>query len=186
MSLDLNTEVTIAAVRYILENPFQHKWSYQGLGMMRLYLSPEMRLHIWNAEWAEKDVSTIHTHPWDFQSFTICGEYRQTRYIESGHNSIYYNKQVIGEQEQVRLQGGELESYQPGEIYRMLHTEIHEATPEPGTVTIIKRRFLENTEYADVYWDLDKEWVSAEPRSATHAEIMKFTHLALVTMGPES
>ena len=43
-------------------------WSLQGLGMFRLYLSHEKRLHVWDARFRTSDVSVIHTHPWHFTS----------------------------------------------------------------------------------------------------------------------
>src|SRR6266700_4115841 len=33
-------------VKYTLQNPENHKWSLQGFGMFRVYLSPEVRLHL--------------------------------------------------------------------------------------------------------------------------------------------
>ena len=46
-------------VRTLLSKPLGFDWSIQGFGMIRLYLSPNLRLHIWNSRGRVKNVSDI-------------------------------------------------------------------------------------------------------------------------------
>lgn len=58
----------------------RNDWSTQGLGMLRLYLSREVRLHVWHSAFRVPSVSDIHDHPWDFRSDIVCGSVRNVRY----------------------------------------------------------------------------------------------------------
>lgn len=75
-------------VKSILENPTPQtrNWSLQGFGFLRSYLSSELRLHVWDSRYRVKNVSGIHTHPWDFDSYIVAGELHQFRYKEVGIN----------------------------------------------------------------------------------------------------
>lgn len=68
-------------VRSVLENWANHRWSLQGFGMLRAYLSDrKLRLHVWNSKFAVPDVTTIHDHPWNFESLVVAGKITNTRY----------------------------------------------------------------------------------------------------------
>lgn len=69
--------------------------------------------------------------------------------------------------------------YRAGESYAEQREWLHESRPEPGTVTIVTRKFYQDTEHARVCYPLGTEWVSAEPRPATEEEVAHFTALAL-------
>jgi len=75
------SEFTKALTKGILEQAKHFKWSVQGLGMMRLYLSTEMRLHIWHSSLMVPDVTLVHDHPWHFQSMVIVGKLVNKRYF---------------------------------------------------------------------------------------------------------
>ena len=67
-------------VKAILKSPYELKWSVQGLGMLRTYLSDEVRLHIWDRRLQIPQVSPLHDHPWHLDSEIVAGELRQHRY----------------------------------------------------------------------------------------------------------
>jgi hypothetical protein len=70
-------------VKAILEAAPAFKWQIQGLGMLRLYLSKAVRLHVWHSGFASPGVSTLHTHPWDFESTVVAGQLENIRYKET-------------------------------------------------------------------------------------------------------
>jgi hypothetical protein len=49
--------ITKALVKNILEKATSYKWSLQGFGMLRLYLSKDVRMHVWHPDFAVKKVS---------------------------------------------------------------------------------------------------------------------------------
>lgn len=177
-----------------ITQPGSYDWSLQGLGMFRLYLSPEVRLHLFDTRHAVKDVSTVHTHPWNFKSTILVGQILNTRLQEYSYReqgSSPYRKSTIqcgtggglvrgsdephchpGEGELVFLARRPTERYRPGGIYYQEHSELHESVPMLGTITICERNFVNaDRDHAAVYWPHGTQWVSAEPRAATHVEI---------------
>jgi hypothetical protein len=178
-----------ATVRKILDNAESYPWSVQGLGMVRLYLSKEVRMHVWTPAAAVPEADAIHTHPWDFTSYVVCGEVRQFRYDETkiaGSGEPFKKIQIkcgegggpVGDPEEVSLKRGELESYGPGETYSQPSFHIHESFPTPGSVTLVTRVFSGDEEHANVYFR-GTEWGSAEPRPATAFEVGAAARLAL-------
>jgi hypothetical protein len=179
--------LTKQLVKTILENAGAFKWSLQGLGMLRLYLSTEVRLHIWDSRYAVPNVSTMHDHPWSFDSLIVAGWVNQYRYTLDLHGEDFlFSVLQCGpggcaktQPTAVRLRKGRCESYQEGQTYRQRHDEIHQSIPEDGTVTLVTRTFREDTEHARVFWPNGTAWVSAEPRPATPAEVQEITGHAL-------
>lgn len=58
----------------ILENPLIHEWSLQGMGMLRLFLPNNSRLHIWDSRYRAPNVSMIHDHlQWGLTSSILAG-----------------------------------------------------------------------------------------------------------------
>lgn len=179
-------------VRTILEHPFDLSWSVQGLGMMRVYLSDAVRLHIWDDSLRIPNVSAIHTHPWHLHSTIVAGIYRQRRYIErSAPNRMtteYYRATIrCGENaflktapERVYLEPQLMETYRTGESYCQNNDELHTSFPLNGTVTLVTRTFLRDREFANVYWQGEGGWVDAAPRPATREEIESVTQGSLV------
>jgi hypothetical protein len=88
---------------------------------------------------------------------------------------------ICGVPEPVSLVPHEVESYGEGATYTQRATEFHASFPLDGTVTIIEREFLDDTEHAHVFWPRDTEWVSAEPRKAYPREVTDICENALRT-----
>lgn len=183
-------------VKKILERPLGHDWSLQGFGMLRLYLSKTVRLHVWNSSKAVPNVSVIHTHPWHFDSHVIAGQIINVRYVIS---DVYPGRACVPHQYAKILCGmgggiakGELkeergvknlcelplEIYKEGATYTQSADEIHKSLPTDGTVTIVTRRPLDDPDHAYVFWEKG-DWVSAEPRKATDDEVMEYCQAAL-------
>lgn len=161
-------------------------WSIQGLGMLRKRLSPEVRLHVWDSRYRVPEVTMLHDHPWDFTSYVVAGWVEQYRYEVArsqpmdwfGYDAYMEGTIICGEgggecapPQLVYLKRGEKEIIPAGCSYDELAEEVHESLPEDGTVTLIFRRFKEDTETAHVYRQPDAEWVSAEPRQASAHEV---------------
>ena len=72
---------TKALVKSILDYPFGgRQWSVQGLGMLRTYITKELRLHLWNPALEAPGASKLHTHPWDLHSVVLSGQIVDTVY----------------------------------------------------------------------------------------------------------
>lgn len=184
----------------ILHKPLDHHWTLQGFGMLRLYLDDEeiRRLHIWDPDMANADVSTIHNHPWDFTSEIVIGILGNQRYlIDTSKNPLathFMGEIKTGEgggrldddPHPVYLEPQRMELYGPGESYSQEAWECHESFPAPGTTTVITRTFSKPRDYARVFWPIGTEWVTAEPRPATEDEVIYFTVLALKAMSRSS
>lgn len=179
-------------VRKILENPKSYSWSLQGLGMLRLYLSTELRLHIWDSRYRIPAVSSLHTHPWSFESYVVAGRIRQFRFSEvaaTHHHVEHYKTSVLvcsagnctrTEPEDAYLFREREEDYGAGHRYRQHADEIHDSMPVDGTVTLVARAFTKaDCGRARIFWPALETWVSAEPRVATDAEVLAITSNAL-------
>lgn len=193
-------------VRSVLENWANHRWSLQGFGMLRTYLSDMMiRLHVWDSKFAVPNVTTIHDHPWNFESHVVAGRITNTRYrarpcLHTEEDIVRQNLRppfvkarivcgpgagndpvdVKARGERVWLLSTEPETYEAGCVYRQEAHEIHRTSYEDGTVTLVSRRFLPDTEHANVYFRADESWVSAEPRDATPDEVSAIIERALL------
>lgn len=172
-------------VEDLLRNPDRQEWTLQGFGMLRCYLSPEVRLHVWDSRFKAPNVSELHTHPWDFCSLVVAGEVRNHRFVETAEGAHQGSGQqiprkrqtircgegggLVGEPVDVFLAEQPTETFGEGDSYAQMANEIHRSIPEDGTVTIIERRFKADTEHAYVYFQ--GEWGTAEPRPATPDEV---------------
>lgn len=175
-------------IKAILENPLGHVWSLQGLGMLRLYLSKEVRLHVWSDHARVDEVSELHDHPWSFMSWIIAGKLKNTRFTKCDGGGDRYMCQSLlcgtggglkGGPVPMQLSASRIEHYMEGDAYFQDAPEIHRSEPEDGTVTIIERRFSDDVDHARVFWEEGKPWVSAEPRVATDSEVLHITRNAL-------
>lgn len=176
-----------ALVLDILQNPMQRQWSVQGFGMLRTYLPDDMRLNIWDHRLTAPNVSTIHTHPWDFQSLVVFGHLQNVRFEvrEEGSGLRTYNHAVIKpgpgggkmvDKGTVGLYSKAVEVYQPGDEYYQRAEEVHQSRPSHGCITINFRTRHEPDE-ALVYWPANESWVSAEPKPAMPEEVYKAADL---------
>jgi hypothetical protein len=176
-------QYTRLLVENILRQPLGFAWSVQGLGMMRMYLSDQVRLHIWDSSLKVPGVSAIHSHPWDLKSTVVAGRYKQHRFIGSYGSGIVQEFQcatikcgdeacVTVDPVPVRLYEQNLEIYSAGQSYDQTKDEIHLSVPEDGTVTLVTRTFHADRDHAGVYWRGKGGWVDAKPRPATNEEVV--------------
>lgn len=172
-------DLTRKLVSQILKAPYNIKWSVQGLGMLRMYLSENLRLHIWHNDFRVPNVSTVHDHPWDFESSIVAGQITNKRYVPAVEGTPFMHNLIkCGEgggltevpPRSVMLEALPFETYRTDESYNQDAQEIHETEALDGTITIIRRTFHKDTEHAHVFWQ-GSGWVSAEPREATQAEV---------------
>lgn len=80
---DFDRALDIARRRIDGHNTLMGKWTVQGFGMLRTYFGPDdcWRLNIWAKRFENEDVSTIHDHPWHFDSIILAGRFRNKRYV---------------------------------------------------------------------------------------------------------
>lgn len=169
---------------FILRNATNYQWSLQGLGMFRLYLPGNARLHLWNQQYAFSGVSGIHDHlQWkSLRSTVIAGWIENTAYAkvpvedESGVTHMMGtfktdgSGRMVGGAEVVGLKRLGSQMYRAGESYSQLGHVIHYTHPAEGAVTIIHRE-PEKHDLARIFWPAGTEWGSAVPRPATTEEI---------------
>lgn len=184
-------------VARILRDP-KTVWSVQGFGMARTYLGgpsnpKEFRLNVWHSALAVPNVSTIHDHPWHFDSVVISGKFRNQRYSmipsEATQYAPTHDFTTIKTGEGGGMTTDPLQScllrplrpelYGPGNEYTQTAEEIHETIYEDGCVTFNQRRRVGDGEHARVFWPHGTDWVDAEPREATPSDIKLITEAAL-------
>jgi len=177
-------DISRKLVKFILSNPLKYEWSLQGFGMLRTYISKEVRLHVWDSRFAVPNVSLIHDHPWDFDSYILAGRINNRIFevSDSGNETQRpYLRRTIKcgpgggvcdqEPQRVYLSISSNQYYNVGQSYRQKSYEVHATYPMDGTVTLVERYFKPDTEHAFVFHAADEQWVSAEPRPATDSEI---------------
>jgi len=164
-------------------------WSVQGFGMLRTYFGPNndrkrFRLNLWDPTLAVPNVSTIHDHPWHFESTIVAGVFINQRYTilppeEYGCPTHTFTTIKTGEGggivksefQNVALRAGRPEVYEGGAVYSQASDEVHESIPVRGTITLNERTRVGDGEHARVFWPIGTDWVDAEPREATFAEV---------------
>jgi len=153
----LSFETSRAVIASLIHHSAASDWTLQGLGMFRLdVVDLSRRLHVWvPSMFAKKNVTTIHTHPWHFNSTIIAGALRNRLFTEltkpeEVRNGVPYSKLEIecglgggasGPRVDASLFCHNEFSYRAGETYDLWSHEIHETIPEDGTITLIERRF---------------------------------------------
>lgn len=182
-------------VRQLLLHPHDREWTLQGFGMLRCYLDEDRthRLHVWDPRYAVKNVSTIHTHPWDFTSTIVAGHVIDQRYLRTKATATVRSSTDMMEQTILCGEGGGLcdepkrvklmdfgaQSYYEGHSYTNEAANIHASLPDPGTVTLVERRFGKDVDHASVFWPVGQQWVSAEPAPAAAEIVEDITQFAL-------
>lgn len=173
--------------RFVLENHSKFEWSLQGLGMLRLYLPDNARLHVWDTRFAFPGASPVHDHlQWGLTSTVIVGRIINFRY-KQGQGLPYhwatfkagYGTSQIHEPKTTLLERGNAEVYRPGDVYHQEPDEIHESVPYIGTVTIMQKHPTADGESARIFWPYGTPWGSAEPRAATSDEVHNICQQAL-------
>lgn len=184
----MKTKLISNLVENILTNNFNYVWSKQGLGMMRAYINDNLRLHIWHRDLIVPKVSSIHTHPFSFKSYIVCGSLQNINYLESNNGLPTHKKQLIqcgangcliGEPTFIKLVRNNVKTYSNGDTYKQDSNEIHTVNFLDGTVTLCDRTFNKDTESAFVYYDRLQNFVDAKPTTATPEEVKKYTDAAL-------
>jgi hypothetical protein len=196
----MNQFMVKSLVKAILQKPHQYDWTLQGFGMLRMYLPGprDYRLHIWDNNYRVKNVSDIHTHPWNFTSYVVAGVVENIRWIEKqiqykegveGPGNYYWKQDIhcgtggciVGEPKRVVMSQGLRQTIYEGQDYHQQYIEKHQSFPETGTVTIVDRIVPpgQSVDMAYVYWPEKEQWVTAEPRIATHEEISDICNRSL-------
>lgn len=173
--------------RAILTCATSYEWSLQGMGLLRLYLPGNIRLHVWDSRYRAPGVSMIHDHlQWGLHSTVIAGLLRNRRYVEAADGEAFMYATIkpgFGTYFKhaplpVGLRSQPPEVYREGDAYSQAPAEIHETDAEDGTVTLM-RKTPSSDESARVFWRAGAEWGSAEPRVATDDEVRDITQQAL-------
>lgn len=193
--LDLSRKAAVLAFNglattirhHVLAHPERYEWSLQGFGMLRTYVSRELRLHVWDDRFRVPNVSDVHDHPWDFESLVLSGSLTNIPYcvVQLGDGAYapdhHEGRIVCGPSTDVKtaeritpdvyLSPGDVRTYGPGDVYSQKADEVHRSQCERGTVTLVARTWTgKDPERALVYWPLGTEWTSAHPRPATDRE----------------
>ena len=178
----------------VLDDPRGVAWEKQGFGMFRCYLDEERisRLHIWTKDVRVPSVTTIHTHPWDFQSRVLCGRIRNIRYeeVETNPDGLWTRRLIVpgpdackvGDEHRVVLRLRKVDIAQRGEAYEQSYDEIHETFFEEGTVTVCTRRVVDE-DLAYSYRPYYEEWVSAAPVKVSFGEVAPYVFAARDRVG---
>ena len=180
-------------IKKILENAQYYDWSFLGLGMFRLHLSDEVRMQVWIESAQTKNVSLIHDHLWDFKSEVISGQITDHCYHEYSGVANYNKTEVLCGLHETGHNMPDIKTpvclgltsspcYRAGNAYSKRAEELHHTEFESGTITIIKREFRNDRATAKLYYPIDEEFVSAEPRSATTEEINSMAAEALALL----
>jgi hypothetical protein len=180
-------------VKTILENANTYKWSLQGMGMLRLHLPGDLRIHVWDQRYAVPDVSMVHDHlQWGLESQIISGCLTNYRYVPATDGEQYFYATLKAgygcyfkhDPVPIRLRALPGEHYSAGQSYAQAPSEIHRSDPENGTVTLMQKQPSDDPESARVFWLAGEKWVSAEPREATVEEVHDIVGYALANWSP--
>jgi hypothetical protein len=197
MNIMMITDFTLlrAVVKQILLNPLGFQWTLQGFGMLRCYISKEIRLHVWHSGFSVPNFSPIHDHPWSFRSVILAGAINNQRYLPFYAPTLSPTEEYLtttikcgagggmvkDEVGTIHLKRLPMERYGVGSWYTQDARELHESFPEDGSVSMIYREFQPDTEHARICWKTGP-WVSAEPRKAYTSEVLTMTQAALGRM----
>jgi hypothetical protein len=170
-----------AMVKHVLQHSEHHEWTLQGFGMLRTYLDDGWRLHVWHSDYSVPGVTTIHDHPWHFESLIVAGILLNQRFelVSTGIAPATHmmrtikpgiGLKVLEHDQHVQIRpAGQREIYLAGERYHQSANEIHESMPLPGTVTLVRRERV-GDDVARSFYPAGEQWVSGEPRAATAEE----------------
>lgn len=174
----------------ILQNAECFPWTLQGFGMLRMHLSNNYRLHVWDRRFAVPGVSTIHDHlQWGLESTILNGRIINVRFEEIPTDSDEYthlgatfqpgaNAAMKNKATRYMLREREFNILTAGDSYKQDPHEVHESRPDNGTVTLMRKLPTED-DSARIFWPRDTPWVSAAPRAATNEETTEICSYAL-------
>lgn len=204
------TEIISAAIlRDVLEHPLDYPWRSHGIGMLRTYLDSEKhwRLNLWHSRLLNPGISTMHTHPWSFESFVIAGELKNTRFSRrlSGRDRAMFGlyptefwegiipcgdhapKQhddgplIEGDPQRVWLAEQRTERYFHASQYQQAPEEIHDTGALNGTITVMHRTGYTEEGRASVFWPVGEPWGDAS-RATTEEDILVTCAAALAEL----
>lgn len=198
----LPADLSAVHVLEVLREFDRWDWTWQGFGMIRMYLDQEKRyrLNIWDERSKVPGVSLIHDHPWSFISTIYAGQIENRRYScfeiygdrRLDTPNTHYVKRIITGEAGHDVTSGPVpcvlretsrETYGPGETYCQRLDEVHETRAKIGTVTINDRTEPTQEYSARVFWHKNEPtWVSAKPRMAQKFEIDRAIKSALELM----
>lgn len=179
-------------VKKVMENPFDYEWELQGFGMLRTYIDKNTRLQIWLKDFIVPDVTDIHTHPWDFQSFIYQGQITNFIFkeyaLEDQLSGEWFQSDrcliltgvtaFVKEKTPIILKPLDKVGYSRGDIYFHGKDVPHRIDFIDGTITILTKSNIHEDSLAYSYVQNGGEWVSAAPRLATKEEIIPFIDAA--------
>jgi len=173
-----------ALVLTILRHAEDFPWRTQDIGLMSLRLDDrrEYRLHVWDPSRCVEE-PPVHDHPYDFTSTVVAGELTNVRYEEDTAGDTYVRfRYSPGAEDERRSDAVRLSStattLAEGGRYRQLAHELHASRQRPGTVTVLRCRWVEAPELTVCVRD-PAPWPSAQGRDATPEEIRGFAANAL-------
>jgi hypothetical protein len=179
-----------ALVLSILKQWRSYQWTQQGFGFLRTKIENVGRIHVWDSSLATRYVSSIHTHPWSFESTIISGELINQKYLIGQGERWQPNYQsqciatgegggLLNESKAVCLIPEQPELYTAGMFYRQESSEIHRTIAQDGTVTLLTRPQGPPLEEATVFWPIGTHWVSAEPVPAAYYNVQRAIEYAI-------
>lgn len=189
MTMTPTTRAMRTLARAILEHAQAYRWQVQGLGMMKLYLPGDTRLHVWDSTLLSPGASRVHDHlQWGLTSHVLSGELRNTRFLVTGGEPNYcwatfkagVDGHMLERPKACRLEAREPEVYRPGDSYSQEPEEIHLTEARDGTVTLMQKRPA-GTDNARIFWPLATEWGSALPSEAPSLLVRYVAEKALDT-----
>jgi hypothetical protein len=194
--MQLNNLHALASI--VCHNARHFKWTVQGLGMLRMHITENIRLHIWHSSLRVPNVSDIHDHvQWGLKSTIISGlitNIRFRRQIPGATFKMPGSREYLSARIKAGMGGGmekqlgrewllegEEEYYYPGDSYTQAAVEIHRSIAHDGTITFMEKTPTADVDGATVYWQ-HGDWVDAMPRAATTEEIERVTQCALALL----
>jgi hypothetical protein len=175
--------------------PTQETISLHGLGFIQLVLPNDQRMHVWHPELPRRDCyehSAIHNHRFSFTSRVLKGVQKNMRVdlelARNGtHTIISHNgpRSDKGGREsypvaECNIMRHPLETYAPGESYRMEMLEYHH-TPCEGIVVTLMQKHEVGVIHAnsvirkghDFHYDFDRFQLSPEELFAYVVDALK-------------
>lgn len=179
-------KVVRGQVRHMLDHPYRFSWSFQGLGMYRVKLTEDVRVHIWMPSEANEGVSDMHTHPWSFRSLVLAGSIRDIVYQDVGRVEdglpARRHEVICGPDGGGALDDGKMTGLRPlsdqvheaGTSYKLPWNLVHRSRPQvEGTVTVLLKTEKVSDDQACVYrWPHDP-FGTAEAAPPTRDDIIR-------------
>jgi hypothetical protein len=173
------------AARHRIAYPLDFEWAAHGIGMLRTYLDDEKttRLNLWHSSLINPGISTLHTHPWQFRSYVLCGRLENTLWDRVASGQPFHEGQIScgphfsgieGEPALIALQPRAPVVMTKGFGYMQYEHEIHSTQAEDGTATVMIRGAPCEGHRASVFWPAGEAWGDAS-RQTTREDVLRVT-----------